>query len=61
MHHSEKCYSDDNEEAETLFMSIKLMAQHEDRRAMMMIPHADTVALVPYTIAERAIWRLQAE
>ena len=34
----------------------RLIAQHEDRRAMMLIPHADSVALVPYTIAERAIW-----
>jgi hypothetical protein len=34
----------------------RLIAEHEDRRAMMLIPHADSVALVPYTIAERAIW-----
>jgi hypothetical protein len=35
----------------------RLIAQYEDRRAMMLIPHGDAVALVPYTIAERAIWR----
>ena len=39
----------------------KLIAQHEDRRPMMLIPHADSVALVPYTIAERAIWGVGAE
>ncbi len=38
-----------------------LIAQHEDRRPMMLIPHADTVALVPYTIAVRAIWGTKAE
>jgi hypothetical protein len=39
----------------------RLIAQYEDRRPMMLIPHADTVALVPYTIAERAIWKQPAE
>ena len=39
----------------------RLIAEHEDRRALMLIPHGDSVALVPYTIAERAIWKGTAE
>ena len=34
----------------------KLMSEHPDRRAFMLVPDADTVRMVPYTIAERAIW-----
>lgn len=39
----------------------RLIAQHEDRRPMMLVPHADSMALVPYTIAERAIWGASGE
>jgi len=39
----------------------RLIAEHEDRRAMMLVPHADSVALVPYTIAEHAIWGVTAQ
>ncbi len=34
-----------------------LIAKYPNRRALMLVPHADTIALVPYAIAERAIWR----
>ena len=34
----------------------KLIAAERDRRPLMMVPDADSVRLVPYTIAERAIW-----
>jgi hypothetical protein len=39
----------------------RLIEEHHERRAMMLIPHGDTLALVPYTIAERAIWKTAAE
>jgi hypothetical protein len=39
----------------------RLITEHEGRRAMMLIPNGDSIALVPYTIAERAIWRATAE
>ena len=35
----------------------RLIQQYPDRRALMLIPHQERVALVPYTIAERAIWK----
>jgi hypothetical protein len=34
----------------------KLMAAHSTRRPMMLLPDGDSVRLVPYSIAERAIW-----
>jgi hypothetical protein len=35
----------------------KLIAAQPERRALMLIADSDTVRLVPYAIAERAIWR----
>ncbi|HEY0673337.1 MAG TPA: hypothetical protein VGD27_13760 [Longimicrobiales bacterium] len=34
----------------------RLIRKYPTRHPLMLLPHADTVALVPYTIAERAIW-----
>jgi hypothetical protein len=35
----------------------RLIHEHPNRRALMLIPHDQRVALVPYTIAEREIWK----
>ena len=35
----------------------QLIHEHPNRRALMLIPHNQRVALVPYTIAEREIWK----
>jgi hypothetical protein len=39
----------------------RLMAEQEGRRPLMMLPYGDSIGLVPYTIAERAIWGVKAE
>jgi hypothetical protein len=36
----------------------KLIAAHNTRRPLIMLPDGDSVRLVPYSIAERAIWQV---